>query len=298
MKNILITGASGRLGYNLCRDLANDYTVFATRNRTEPPETVAGTIKMDLAGSLKPLNNWIKQNHIHAIIHCAAISKPALCASDPKRAYSLNVVASSDLAAIAQENKSRFIFISTDLVYNSGIGPHQEADADPQMIYSQTKFDAEIEIFMVCPTAIVLRSALIFGPDNGIHGSFLRENHKDLSEGKFLKLFTDQFRSPIWSRDIANAIHRILSYDITSQIFNIGGSTRISRYDLGMRAAEIFKWDTSKIIPVQMEGIASDALFLKDCSLDSSRLQNETGWKATDLKDALTKVANEWSIKV
>ncbi len=298
MKKILITGASGLLGYNLCRDLANDYTVFATRNRTEPPDTVAGTIKMDLAGSLKPLNNWIKQSRIHAIIHCAAISKPALCASDPKRAYSLNVIASRDLAAIAQENKSRFIFISTDLVYNSGIGPHQEADADPQMIYSQTKFDAEIEIFMVCPTAIVLRSALIFGPDNGIHGSFLRENHKDLSEGKFLKLFTDQFRSPIWSRDIANAIHRILSHDITSQIFNIGGSTRISRYDLGMRAAEIFKWDTSKIIPVQMEGITSDAPFLKDCSLNSSRLQNETAWKATDLKDALTKVANEWSIKV
>ncbi|MGB3974808.1 MAG: SDR family oxidoreductase [bacterium] len=298
MKHILITGASGLLGYNLCRDLIDDYTIFVTKNKTEPPETVAGTVKMDLAGSLKPLNSWIKQNHIHAIIHCAALSKPALCAADPKRAYSLNVAASRDLAAIAQENKSRFVFLSTDLVYNSGTGPHNEADADPHMVYSQTKFDAEMEVFMVCPSAIVLRSALIFGLDNGVHGSFLRENHKDLSEGKFLKLFMDQFRSPIWSRDIADAIHRILSLDIISQVFNIGGSTRLSRYDLGIMAAKIFNWDTSKIVPVQMEGIISDASYLKDCSLNSSRLERDTGWKATVLQEALTKVAGEWSTNI
>lgn len=296
MKNILITGASGLLGYNLCGDLRNEYTIFAARHRTQPPDTVSGIVDIDLGSSLKQLNTWIEQNDIHAIIHCAALSKPALCTADPDRARLLNVVASRDLASIAQQHRLRFVFTSTDLVYNSGDGPHHESDADPRMLYSETKFDAEMEIFMACPSAVILRCALIFGADNGVHASFLRDNQRDLQEGRYLKLFTDQYRSPVWSRDIADAIHRILSLGIRSQVYNIGGSTRLSRYELGMKAAEIFGWDTDRIIPVQMQGVTLDAPYLKDCSLNSSRLQAETGWNAVALQEALTKVAGEWSI--
>jgi dTDP-4-dehydrorhamnose reductase len=296
MKNILITGASGLLGYNLCRDLQNYYKIFAVRHRTQPPDTVSGIVDIDLGGSLKLLNTWIEQNNIHAIIHCAALSKPALCAADPDRASLLNVAASRDLASIAKQQGLRFLFTSTDLVYNSGEGPHHESDADPRILYSETKFDAEMEIFLVCPQAVVLRCALIFGADNGVHGSFLRDNDRDLQEGRYLKLFTDQYRSPVWSRDIADAIHRILSLGIRSQVYNIGGSTRLSRYELGMKAAEIFGWDSGRIIPVQMQGMIPDAAYLKDCSMNSSRLQTDTGWKPAALPDALTKVAGEWSI--
>jgi dTDP-4-dehydrorhamnose reductase len=295
MKNILITGASGFLGYNLCRDLGNKHRVFATRHRQSISAEVIDSCRWDLTGSVKPLDTWIQAVGIDAIVHCAAISKPAQCAADPKLARIVNVDATRDLGALAAKHKTAFVFMSTDLVYNSGPGPHLEDDADPHLVYSETKFDAEMELFMACPSSIVLRSALVLGSDDGFRGSVLRENYTNLRQGKHLKLFTDQYRSPIWSRDIADAIDRILTRGLHSQVYNIGGSTRINRYDLGMMAAEAFNWDKSMILPVPMETMISNAHCFKDCSLNSSRLERDTGWKATSLSRALKEVAAEWT---
>lgn len=294
MRKLLITGASGFLGYNLCRDLMRNYSVYATRHTTQPVCDVAGLVKMDLAGSKQPLEDWMGQNGIQGMIHCAAMSKAAPCKADPKRARLMNVDATRELAQIAQKRRIPFIFISTDLVYNSGPGPHAEDDADPRLVYSETKFDAETAAFIVYPSTVVLRCALIFGNDDGVHGSFLRDNEVDLKAGKHLKLFTDQYRSPVWSRDIADAIHRIVSQGIRSRIFNAGGSSRINRYELGLMAAKWMKWNEDQLIPVSMTGITSDAASLRDCSLDSTRLQTETGWCPTPLDEALARVAEEW----
>jgi len=198
------------------------------------------------------------------------------------------------MAEIAARRRLPFIFMSTDLVYNSGQGPHGEADADPHMVYSETKFDAEFEAFKVCPRTVVLRATLIFGNDDGVHGSFLRENEQDLNAGKTLTLFTDQFRTPVWSRDIAAAIRIILEKELRSQVFNVGGDTRINRYDLGLRAAERFGWNTDQMVPVAMETVTADAPYLQDCSLDSSRLKRMGGWAPTPLDDALYDVARAW----
>lgn len=294
MKKLLITGASGFLGFNLCRYLHNEYSIHATYHATEVSAPVDGQVRMDLAGSLRPVDDWIGKHGIGAIIHCAAMSRTGLCQADPEMARRLNVGGTSALAAIAAARRIPFVFISTDLLYNSGSGPHSEDDADPHMIYSQTKFDAEIEAFLACPATVVLRCALIYGSDDGKHGSFLRENQNDLDQGKILKLFTDQYRSPVWSRDIADAIHRILSRGIDSQVYNVGGDTRINRYELGMLAAGILGWDEQRMIPVSMSGITADAPFLRDCSLNNQRLKNETGWNPTPLQAALKEVAREW----
>lgn len=294
MKKLLITGASGFLGFNLYRYLKNDYSIHATHHATGLTAQVDGQVRMDLAGSLRTVDDWIGKHGIEAMIHCAAMSRTGLCQADPETARRLNVGGTRALAAIAAARRIPFIFISTDLVYNSGSGPHSEDDADPHMVYSQTKFDAELEAFIACPRTIVLRCALIYGSDDGKHGSFLRENQADLDQGKILKLFTDQYRSPVWSRDIADAIHRILTLGINSQVYNVGGDTRINRYDLGIMAAGSFGWDEQKIIPVSMTGITADAPYLKDCSLNSDRLKNETGWNPTPLPAALKEVAAGW----
>ncbi|MBN1879545.1 sugar nucleotide-binding protein [bacterium] len=295
MKKILITGAAGFLGYNLCRDLGDNYSIYGAWHQAEPAAPFEGLVRMDLGGSLKPVAEYIARNGIQALVHCAALSRTGQCAADPVRARRLNIEGTRSLAVIAQAYRIPFIFISTDLVYNSGSGPHLEDDADPRMIYSETKFDAEVEAFVACPSTVVLRCALIFGPDDGVHGSFIRENHTDLCQGKALKLFTDQIRSPVWSRDIAEAIHRIFSQGMRSRIFNVGGSTCINRYELGMLAAQYFDWNRDKLIPVSMTGITADAPWLKDCSLNSARLQNETGWTATPLEKALKQIAAEWT---
>ncbi|MCD4653959.1 NAD(P)-dependent oxidoreductase [bacterium] len=295
MNRVLVTGASGFLGYNLCKDLQSNYEVFATRHLTDPVCPVKDSVLLDLKGSIKPVEMFVAENKIDAIIHLAALSKAGTCAGNPDLAKEINVAGTRALAEVASRQSAAFIFLSSDLVYNSGSGPHTEDDADPHLVYSETKFDAEMEAFLAHPSTVVFRSALIFGNDDGVHGSFLRDNENDLKAGKSLTLFSDQFRSPVWSKDIARAVHLIIQKNIRSRIFNIGGDTRINRYDFGIMAAEIFGWNDDLMIPVAMEAFTGNAPFLKDCSLDSSRLKSETGWEATPLETALKQVAAEWN---
>lgn len=293
---VLITGASGFLGYNLCRDLKDRHLIYASQYQTPVTCSVEDSVQMDLTGSLKPVDTFIADRGIEAIIHCAAMSKASPCAAKPTLAQQINIDGTRGLAQIAAQHRIPFIFISTDLVYNSGFGPHSEENADPYLPYSESKFDAEMQTFLVHPQTVVLRCALIFGNDDGIHGSFIRDNENDLNNGKTLTLFTDQFRSPVWSRDIARAIDLILADRIQSNIFNLGGDRRLSRYDLGLLLAEIFNWNDDLIIPVSMEAITKNAKYLKDCSLDSSRLESMIQWKATPLETALKSVAAEWKL--
>lgn len=295
MKRLLITGTSGFLGYNLCKDLQDNFTVFGTRHDAQPACSPADTVAMDLSGSLKPVEAFIGDQNIEAIIHCAAMSKAGPCSRNPDEARHINVYGTRGLAEIAARRRIPFIFISTDLVYNSGEGPHGEADADPHLVYSETKFDAELEAFKVCPRTVVLRAALIFGNDDGVRGSFLRDNEQDLGAGKTLTLFTDQYRTPVWSRDIAAAIRIVIDRELRSQVFNIGGDTRINRYDLGLKVAKIFGWNSEQMVPVAMETVTSDAPYMMDCTLDSSRFMKIGGWTPTPLDKALTAVAGAWN---
>jgi len=294
MKKILITGASGFLGYNLCCDLQSEYEIYTTQHSVDPVFKGKDSIALSLTGSLKPVEAFIEKNNIDTIIHCAAVSKPGPCSKNPEYAIEVNVSGTRSLAEVAFNKHCSFIFFSTDLLYNSGSGPHKEDEADPYLVYSKTKFDAELEAFMVNPATVVLRSALIFGNDDQVHGSFLRDNERDLLKKKPLTLFTNQYRTPIWSHDIAQAIILILQKNIKSRVYNIGGDTRINRYDLGMMFAEIFGWNDNLMIPVAMEAITENAPYLKDCSLDSSRIKDELGWEPTPLESAFREVAQKW----
>ncbi|MBN1295386.1 NAD(P)-dependent oxidoreductase [bacterium] len=295
IRNVLITGTSGFLGYNLCRDLGETFTLFGTHHESPLNAPVQAVTPMDLTGSLKPVEGFIRQYGIEAIIHCAAVSRAGACARNPYLTRQVNIEGTRALATVAQQLSVQFLFMSTDLVYNSGPGPHDETDADPHMIYSESKFDAEMEAFRVHPGTVVLRAALMFGNDDGLHGSFLRENERDLATGNVLTLFTDQYRTPVWSRDVARAVTMILKYRVRSQIFNIGGDARVNRYDLGLLMADVFRWDADRMIPVAMEGMTADAPYLTDCSLDCTRIHRETGWQPTPLREALEQVAREWT---
>jgi dTDP-4-dehydrorhamnose reductase len=99
-------------------------------------------------------------------------------------------------------------------------------------------------------------------------------------------LFTDLYRTPVDPESVADAL-RILLAGSGSGRFHLGGVERISRYELGLRAARVLGLPSALIQPVRQVDDPLGAPRPADVSLDSSRAWRELGWRARPLEDGL-----------
>ncbi|NJN05081.1 MAG: NAD-dependent epimerase/dehydratase family protein, partial [Leptolyngbyaceae cyanobacterium RM1_1_2] len=93
MKQLLITGASGFLGWHLCQMAqAAGWQVYGSYQTTavEPAAELAGVrfFPLDLTdtASLKLVMRELKPD---AVLHLAALSSPNACEAEPERSYQI-----------------------------------------------------------------------------------------------------------------------------------------------------------------------------------------------------------------
>jgi len=89
-----------------------------------------------------------------------------------------------------------------------------------------------------------------------------------------VRLFVDQFRTPVYVGDIVRAIERLITQQPQHQVYHLGGAERVSRWEFGCRFADVFGYDRALLLPTKA---AESGLVVrgKDCSLDCSRFANE-----------------------
>lgn len=100
MKKLLVTGASGFLGWNLCQLAKQEWDVYGTYF-SHPGQILDITmLKVDLRDfqEIKRLFDDIKPA---AVIHTAAQSSPNFCQNHPNESHSINVTASCNIAGLS-----------------------------------------------------------------------------------------------------------------------------------------------------------------------------------------------------
>src|SRR5690606_41498157 len=114
----------------------------------------------------------------------------------------------------------------TDLVYAGYRGSMLTEDAKliPVSIYAETKLMGEIKIQETCDNFVILRAALLFGFGLNHSVNHFHKMYQDLADGKPVKLFTDQFRTPISLIEAAKVISELIQLDVKSEIINLGRS--------------------------------------------------------------------------
>ncbi len=169
-----------------------------------------------------------------AVIHCAAISRSPVCEADPALAQLHNVEVTRHLASLCASVP--LVFFSTDLVFDGLKGNYLESDPPrPVMVYARTKVEAEQQVG-ANPRHLVVRTSLNYGTSASGNRSFNEEMVNAWRVGKTLRLFTDEFRSPIGASETASAVLGLLSVGATG-IVHVAGSERLSRWDIGERIA-------------------------------------------------------------
>ncbi len=287
-EKILVTGVSGFLGWNLFHYLSGRLDVAGTFARHRPRLPEGRAIRMDLRDP-EAVERAFREFDPGAVIHCAAVTSPAACLADPDLAREVNVNGTGRVARAAQTSGARLIYVSTDRVFDGKKGNYREEDAPhPLGPYGQTKLAGEELVRETVPDSLVLRLPLMYGPPSPFSGSFLEFMFRGFRGEAPLDLFTDQFRTPLYSEDAARGIGLILERPKMAGLYHLGGGERIDRAEFGRRMAEVFGYDPAAINPVRMSELPHYPPTPADASLNSDRFFKATGFRARGVNEALS----------
>ena len=220
-----MTGAGGLIGNSLIQiapEHAAGWTVVGlTRSRLDLTDFTA--VRAAFAADQPQL-----------VIHCAAISRSTDCEADALRARQVNVDVTTRLAELAADIP--FVFFSTDLVFDGRKGDYVETDApNPLGVYAETKAAAE-QAVMRNPRHTVVRTSLNGGISPTGDRGFNERIRAAWKAGRTLRLFTDEFRSPIAARLTARAVRELVARDQPG-LYHIAGRERLSRWQIGQLLA-------------------------------------------------------------
>jgi dTDP-4-dehydrorhamnose reductase len=222
------------------------------------------------------------------IVHAAAVTLPDECEKDRPKAYAINVTATQHLLESAPP-AAIFIYISTDLVFDGEKGNYTELDErNPINYYGETKVQAE-DLVMKRPRSVVLRVAKLFSHGSPFHSCFTNWMREHLVTKRQLRLFKDQYRTPVSVRDVSRALVRLVERGPAAELYHLGGPERLSRYDFGLIYAEVFGLPVDTILPVSMTDVGLVPRG-RDCSLDSTRLRDDLGFEPLPLRAGLAEL--------
>jgi dTDP-4-dehydrorhamnose reductase len=284
---LLITGASGFLGWHLCQATLADWHVFG--GCWTKPCQIQGVepIRIDLADPLQ-LKQLLATLQPAAVIHAAAQSQPNFCQLNPEVSQSINVTASLTLASLCAEAAIPLVFTSSDLVFDGQNPPYSESSpVSPLSLYGEQKVAAEVGILARHPKATICRMPLMFGVAPTAP-SFIQSFIKTLEAGEPLSLFEDEYRTPVSGKTAAAGLLKMLHQGVEG-IIHLGGSERLSRYQFGKILVDVLQLAATQLRPCQQSDVPMPAPRPADVSLDS-RLAWSLGYQPTSIREQLREI--------
>lgn len=188
---ILVTGASGQLGYDVERELERRGIEHLGTSSRELDITDRAAVE-HLMQSYRP----------DAVIHCAAYTKVDLAEDEPERCWAVNADGTRNLAAACREIGAKLLYISTDYVF-PGTGEQFRRTDDPVSpvnTYGRSKLAGELAVQSLLEKYFIVRISWVFGKNgNNFVKTMLR-----LAETKAeLSVVCDQIGSPTYTADLA-----------------------------------------------------------------------------------------------
>ncbi|MFT7395142.1 MAG: dTDP-4-dehydrorhamnose reductase, partial [Candidatus Azotimanducaceae bacterium] len=127
--------------------------------------------------------------------------------------------------------------------------PYTEADRPlPTIDYGRDKRDAEDAVMLACPTAVMIRTSLLYG--TGQLGHVQLDVQRALSTGsdrRPMTFFTDEYRCPVHAADVANAIAELATRPDVIGPLNVAGPDVLSRSDFARATATWMGQDPNRL---------------------------------------------------
>jgi len=275
---VLVTGANGQLGTDLCQVLQHFEVIPLTHN----------DIEISDMNSVKQAFNKYKPD---TIINTAAYVRVDDCETEQDKAFIINALGARNVAVATQELGVKLIHISTDYVFGGecetlvvssksggdkprGQHPYTEFDTPiPLSTYGKSKLAGENFVRHLCLKHFIIRTSGLFGiaGSSGKGGNFVETMLKLAKEQDELKVVDDQVFSPTYTKDLARKIAQLIGTEYYG-IFHITNRGSCSWYEF---AKEILRLASLKnpIVPVTSEQYPQKARRPRFSVLDNYHLR-------------------------
>ena len=230
MTKVLVTGANGMLGQDLCPILEDEgYEVIETDIHN-----------LDITNA-KMVEEFFLSKQPEIVIHCAAYTNVDKAEEDLETARLINAKGTENLAKICKKIDAKMVYISTDYVFDgNGTEPYKPLDKTaPLNNYGLTKCEGEKAVTDNLEKYYICRTSWLYGH----HGKNFVETMISLADKPELKVVDDQIGCPTWTVELSNAIVKILD-NKPYGIYHTCGSNYTSWYGF---AKEIFDGINKKV---------------------------------------------------
>jgi dTDP-4-dehydrorhamnose reductase len=252
VKTLLVTGASGLLGLNLCLDASASgrYSVVGQVNQHALRGAPFATLAADLAqpGEFARVLAAVKPD---LVVHTAALANLEACEKDPRTSARLNGELPGEVAEACRMAGARLAHLSTDAVFDGEQGGYTEEDApNPQGIYARDKLAGERAVQAANPEAVIAR-VNFYGWSLSGRRSLAEFFYSNLSAGRPVNGFTDVLFCPLAANQLGEILLEMLENGL-SGVFHTLSSEHQSKYAFGVALARRFGLDESLITPISV----------------------------------------------
>jgi len=261
---IIVTGAKGQLGGDVCRELEKRKISFLGIDREELDITDENSVKA-----------FFEVNMATALIHCAAYVAVDKAEDEKELCFAVNEKGTENLAKVCKRHGIKMLYISTDYVFDGeGEAPFLPEDKKgPLGVYGLSKLRGEEAVKANLENYFILRTSWVFGERNTNFIATMLRLAEIRSE---ISVVCDQIGSPTYSKDLAALICDM----IVTELYGTYHGTNegfCSWYDLAKKA---FDTATKKITvkPVTSEEYPTKATRPKNSRLSKECL-TQSGFK-------------------
>ena len=276
---LLIAGANGMLGHAL-------QAVCSQRDRSffAPVESEFDITSVQEVSRV--VTSFAALHPDGALVNAAAYTNVEAAEDDPDKAFLVNRTGARLLAHAAARAGLPFVHVSTDFVFDgTKKGAYTEDDKpNPLSVYGVSKLAGERVVLAANPTALIVRTAWVFGP----YGANFPTKILEKAAGSIaVTVVNDEVGSPTYTLDLAAGILDLLDARARG-IYHLAGSGSCIRDEMAREILRLAGLERVKVVPVPAATFPSKAARPANSVLDCSKAA-AAGVTMPDWRDALAR---------
>lgn len=274
----MVTGSTGMLGKDIMDILsgAKEHEIFGVSRRAA--DIKGNSIKQYVVEmtDLDSLSRTTEEIDPQVIIHCAANTDVDDCERNRKYAHDLHVEATKILADY-NSAVTRFFYISSDSVFDGKKGDYSPGDmTNPLNYYARTKLEGELAAVEGNPNSVIIRTN-IYGFHVPLKRSLVEWALQNWEQGKMINGYEDVCFNPLYTKQLARIILRLMKEKGIKGIINAGIEEKITKYDFLLMLAESLGYKRDLVNKTSIEDVNYLASRPKNTTLNINMLKKIIG---------------------